>query len=84
MKKMFGIIIVLLIFYVAFQVAYSYLVRSQTSTYKLTVDGSEYQINEKYTTSHKNKELNIREKSNYYYEITQNDKLLFSFKIVDL
>lgn len=81
MKKMFGIIVVLLIFYVALQAAYSYMAGSQVNTYNLFVNDVKYDITEKYTNKHKDETLNIVEQSNYYYEVTLNEKLMFSFKI---
>jgi hypothetical protein len=82
MKKMFGIVVVLLFFYIAFQVAYSYMTVRQVNKYKLTIDNSEYQVTETFTNGHKNKDLVISEESNYYYEIKKDNKLLFSFKLI--
>jgi hypothetical protein len=82
MKKMFGIVVVLLFFYIAFQVAYSYMTVKQVNKYKLIIDNSEYQVTETFTNGHKNKDLSVNEESNYYYEITKDSKLLFSFKLI--
>jgi hypothetical protein len=82
MKKMFGIVVVLLFFYIAFQVGYSFMVGSETNTYKLIIDDNEYQVTETFTNRHKNEDLNITEQSSYYYKIAKSDKLLLSFKLV--
>jgi hypothetical protein len=81
MKKMFGVVVVLLIFYIAFQSIYSYMSGGQTYSYNLVANDNEYNVVEKFTNEHKNKETNLIEESNYYYEISLDDKLLFSFKI---
>jgi hypothetical protein len=82
MKKMFSIVVVLLFFYIVFQVGYSFMVGSETNTYKLIIDNNDYQITETFTNRHKNEDLNLTEQSNYFYEIKRDDKLLLSFKLV--
>lgn len=82
MRRMFGIVVVLLILYIAFQVIYSYTVGKRNSFYKISVDGVEYQIKEVFTTRHTSANHNMQDKTNYYYEITNSNKLLFSFKII--
>jgi hypothetical protein len=82
MKKMFGIVVVLLIVYIAFQVIYSYSVGSKTNKYNMVVAGKKYQITETFNSRHRSANSETVDKSSYYYNITNNDKLSFAFKIV--
>lgn len=82
MKKMFGVVVVLLILYIAFQAVYSFTVGHQISSYEITVDEKVYHVKETFVARHKSDNRDVVDKNNYYYEITSDDKVLFSFKIV--
>lgn len=82
MKKMFGVIIVLLALYIALQVIYSFSVGRQLSSYVINVNGTDYDVNETYTSRYKTPNRSSYDKNNYYYEISSNGHLLFSFKIM--
>lgn len=82
MKKMFGVVVVLLIMYIAFQVVYSYTVGRRINSYKISTDGIDYEVKETYIARHKTSGHSATDKNNYYYEIKSNDKIIFSFKLV--
>lgn len=82
MKKMFGVVIVLLILYIALQVVYSFSVGRQISSYKIDVNGIAYQVNETYTSRYKTASRDTSDRNSYYYEISTNDHLLFPFKLI--
>jgi hypothetical protein len=81
MKKMFGIVVVLLILYIASQIIYGYAVGSRTNLYEIKVNDTIYQVKEIYTTRHRSANRNVVDKNNYYYEVSNDNKLLLSFKI---
>lgn len=82
MKKMFGIVVVLLFIYVIFQLIYSYTVGRHINSYKIREADEEYQIKEIYTSRHRTPNRSDLDRNNYYYEIGYNDKVLFSFKLI--
>jgi len=82
MKKMFGVVIALLILYIALQVVYSFSIGKQISAYKISVNGTDFQVKETYTSRYKSANRSTADKNSYYYEISNADRLLFSFKLV--
>lgn len=82
MRKMFGIVVVLLTLYIVIQIIYSYAGGRQTNSYEITVGEDKYQVKEVFNS--KNKSLNSTkfDETSYFYEIKSNSKLLFSFKIL--
>jgi hypothetical protein len=82
MKKMFGLVVALLILYIALQVVYSYVIGSQTNSYSIAASGDVYQVVETYTSRHKSVDQPANDKSNYYYEIKKDNQTLFSFKLI--
>lgn len=82
MKKMFSIVVILLLLYIISQTIYSYTRGSRVTKYNLVIDEVEYQIKENFTSGFKNRETNRFEKSNYYFEINTNDGAVISFKMV--
>lgn len=83
MRKMFGVIVVLLIMYVTFQVVYSFVVGQKVTTYEIKVDNIAYQVKEKFTSRYKTVDQKANDVANYYYEISVDDKMLFSFKLIN-
>ncbi|MDD2469540.1 MAG: hypothetical protein PHI22_01225 [Bacilli bacterium] len=82
MKRMFGVIVVILMLYIAFQAVYSYTVGRQTNLYNIVIDEDEYQVKEVFTARHKSENRSEVDRNNYYYEISNDNTILFSFKIV--
>ena len=81
MRKMFSLVVVLFIMYIAFQITCSFIVGNQISLYEISVNKNIYQIKEVYTMRHKSNN-NYSDKSNYYYEIKDNNgTILFNFKL---
>jgi len=81
MRKMFSLVIVLFILYIAFQITCSFIVGNQVSLYDINVNQDVYQVKEVYTIRHKSNN-NYSDKSNYYYEIKENSgSILFNFKL---
>ena len=62
MKKMFSIVVILLLLYIISQTIYSYTRGSRVTKYNLVIDEVEYQIKENFTSGFKNRETNRFEK----------------------
>ncbi len=82
MKKMFGVVVVLLIIYIAFQVLYGSTVGRRTSSYKIAANGTSYEVQEVYSARHKTANRENADKNNYYYEIKKDGTTVFSFKTI--
>ena len=82
MKKMFGVVVVLLIIYIAFQVIYGYTVGRRTSSYKIVANDISYEVQEVFSTRNKTVNRDVVDKNNYYYKIQKDGSLVFSFKII--
>lgn len=61
---------------------YSYTVGRQTNLYDIVVNEDEYRVKEVFSARHKSKGQPELDKNNYYYEISNDKELLFSFKII--
>lgn len=84
MKKMLGIVILLFIFYLVFQVAYNFLTGGFVLDYVINVDNQQYKIKETYHSYTKTDKLETVDYKNYYYEITNKDNndFLITFKLI--
>ncbi len=83
MKRMFGVVVVIFIMYIAAQIAYSFFIGKQTNMYTIKVENIDYQIKEIYTSRHKSAKREKYDENNYYYEISSGNQLLFNFKLKD-
>lgn len=83
MKRMFGVVVIIFIMYIAAQIAYGFFIGKQTNAYTIKVENVDYQIKETYTARHKSAKRDMYDENNYYYEISSNNQLLFNFKLKD-
>lgn len=82
MKKMFNMTIVLLIMYLLAQIIYGLFVKGHTIVYDIKLEDKYYSVKEVFIHKHKTKNKTKYDTNNYYYEISYDDKILFSFKLV--
>ena len=83
MKKMFGLIIVLLMFYLIAQAVYQYTTGGFSHHYRLLVGKDYYHVKETFTRHHLSLNKRIKDIPSYYYEINkENDELFYSFKLL--
>ena len=62
MKKMFSIVVILLLLYIISQTIYSYTRGSRVTKYNLVIDEVEYQIKENFTSGFKTEKLIVLKK----------------------
>ena len=75
MKRMFGLLLILLIGYFSFQLIFRFIDKGHTEEYNITTNGQVFSIKEIYT-------VNTDEDDNYYLEIKVNDDT-FDMQIYD-
>lgn len=75
MKKIFGLLLILLIGYFSFQLIFRFIDKGYTEEYNVTTNDQIFNIKEVYT-------VNTEEDDNYYLEIKVNDEL-FDIQIYD-
>ncbi|MDD3048791.1 MAG: hypothetical protein PHQ89_02215 [Bacilli bacterium] len=82
MKKMFGIIAILLFVYILIQFIFGLIIGTHIVEYKLEENKELYNIKEVFTARYQTLYLNKRDTNSYYYEISdQKNNILSSFKI---
>ncbi len=82
MKRMFNIIMMLLIIYLLVQFIFSFFIRSHLIIYEIEVDNKIYNITENFNNKYKTENIDKFDNQNYYYEIRDDEQLLFSFKLI--
>lgn len=75
MKKMFGLLLILLLGYFGFQLIFRFVDKGHIEEYNITTNGQVFNIKEVYT-------VNNNEDDNYYLEIKINDEI-FDIQIYD-
>lgn len=75
MKKMFGLLLILLIGYFGFQLLFRFVDKGHIEEYEITTNNQVFNIKEIYT-------VNTEEDNNYYLEIKVNDEI-FDIQIYD-
>lgn len=83
MKRMFNVVIILLLIYIAIQIIFGILIKRHTITYSLSANGDIYNIKEVFNSKHQTKYHQDKDFSSYYYEISdEKNNFLVSLKII--